>query len=720
MLPRPMLLIALLLLGTACSSTSDTIRCETVMDCPQGFYCDDSSKTCLRGYATFDVIEPDGDTDAGPDTGPDGDTDGGIDAGPLPDGSVVEPDGSVSFCSFVPPPGEFTPVRECRWNTPTTFPLSDDVVMTPLVANLTDDNGDGIVDTRDIPDIAFVSYDRNVGCCNVPGTLRVVSGQCGADGHLVEHFSVNSPVLDNSAGIAIGDLDGDGVPDIVAMTQTSGTVAFDNQGNVKWTSPHPSGEDIITSAQPSIDDLDFDGIAEVIIGRIVLDGATGDLKWRGLHGVGNNAFLGPMSLAADIDLDGRKEVIAGNTVYRADGKHMWTFTYPMATSPCQSGTKPCDGYSAVANFDDDPYAEIVIVRSGDLWILEHTGEELVHIPIPWDNCAYNEGGPPTVADFDGDGHPEIGVAGADFYVVFDLDCCDALPGCLAVPAGATECEGPGIRWSVPNNDCSSRVTGSSVFDFDGDGSAEVVYNDETYFRIFSGVDGTILFEEPNTSHTRLEYPIIADVDNDGNAEIVFIENTANTASPDHGIEVWGDSSDRWVPTRRIWNQHMYNITNINEDGTLPSKFVTPNWLKYNNFRQNMPDYNVFAAPDLQVEILGYDKSACNASVDILTEVCNQGDLRVGQGAAVGYWDLESDALITCDATVSTTMTLEPGDCEVLTCTLSNPPLAPARLNITACVDNELPGCVSGGANNECIEDNNSFTLDEEGCSGPIG
>lgn len=693
------------------------------MDCPSGYYCNTGQNVCIRGETPYDSgIEDvkDTGTDADADAS-DGDVN---DAFIPPDGGEVEPDGGIANCWYIPPPGVFSPQMECRWNSPTQWPTSDDVVMTPVVANLTDDNGDGIVDTRDIPDIAFISYDRNAGCCNAPGILRVISGKCSEDGSAVEHFSINSPVLDNSAGIAIGDIDGDGIPDIVTMLRqvggNAGTVAFDNEGNVKWQSIYPQMTDLMTAAQPSIDDLDGDGLAEIIIGRIVLNGVDGSLKWKGVGGIGINAFMGPMSFAADLDLDGRKEVIAGNSVYRADGLLLWTFNYPSASSPCNSSTYPCDGYAAAGNFDDDPRGEVVIVRSGDLWILTHDGNLFAHIPIPWDNCAYNEGGPPTVADFDADGRPEIGVAGADFYVVFDLDCCDTLPDCLNIPTGNTECEGPGIRWSVPNNDCSSRVTGSSVFDFDGDGSAEVVYNDETLFRIFSGRDGTILFEEPNTSHTRLEYPIIADVDNDGNAEIVFIENNTNASSPNHGIEIWGDSTDRWVPTRRIWNQHVYYVTHINEDGTLPAYDTPPNWLQFNNFRQNMPDYNVFAAPDLSVEITGFDKSACTARADILVEVCNDGDMRSGSGVPVTFLDNVSQAEITCETPVATTMTLEPGDCENLRCTWVDPPRSPALFDVSACVDNTLPACTDGGTNNECNENNNLHSSSEEGCTGPVG
>ena len=38
------------------------------------------------------------------------------------------------------------------------------------------------------------------------------------------------------------------------------------------------------------------------------------------------------------------------------------------------------------------------------------------------------GGNPTVADYDGDGLPELGVAGMDFYTVFDIDWTTALGG----------------------------------------------------------------------------------------------------------------------------------------------------------------------------------------------------------------------------------------------------------------------------------------------------
>ena len=240
-------------------------------------------------------------------------------------------------------------------------------------------------------------------------------------------------------------------------------------------------------------DLDNDGISEIVIGQQVLNNDR-YLRWTGTGGKGSN-YWGLLSLVADINLDGSPDVVAGNTVYNADGSIQVRFALR-------------DGFNAVANFDDDAFPEIVLVEYGRVYLLNYDGS-IKWGPVTIPHGGY--GGPPTIADFDNDGEPEIGVAGAYRYVVFETD--------------------GSIKWQTVIRDGSSNVTGSSVFDFDGDGSTEVVYRDEVRLRIYRGTDGATLFETPMSSATRCEYVLVADVDADGNAEIVAVANNTNGYGP---------------------------------------------------------------------------------------------------------------------------------------------------------------------------------------------
>ena len=334
------------------------------------------------------------------------------------------------------------------------------------------------------------------------------------------------------------------------------------------------------------------------------------------------------------------------------------------------------------------------------------------------------GGAPNIDDFDGDGLPEIGTASSAGYVVFDLqapvdecpawdsfddnqftaarippnkacvtdeDCEDTTK--FACGAGDTLTEGRCIclhnGWMVQTQDGSSKVTGSSVFDFNGDGAAEVIYNDECHFRLYDGLDGTEYMVEPSESRTRIEYPIVADVDNDGNAEIIFstsnesgycnlpdnsadCEEDADCPSGDNpngqkcidgkclmadedvfnnGIEVWGDPQDTWVTARRIWNEHAYHVTNVTESGGIPivekSNWAVGDTNLYNTYRSQPRTFG--RAPDLTVtavELSSPDASCGTLSqkLDISIEVTNIGDLRGGDGAQIvvqGRWGTET-------------------------------------------------------------------------------
>src|SRR5262249_17764789 len=144
--------------------------------------------------------------------------------------------------------------------------------------------------------------------------------------------------------------------------------------------------------------------------------------------------------------------------------------------------------------------------------------------------ATHGGGPPTIADFNGDGTPDVGAAGGIGYVVFDgMKLMDP-----TVMGPST------ILWSSAAHDCSSASTGSSVFDFAGTGKAEVAYSDEYHLRIYDGPTGKVLITMCNTTGTLIEYPLVADVDNDGHADIVVVSNAlGGITCPDDGSQQSG-------------------------------------------------------------------------------------------------------------------------------------------------------------------------------------
>lgn len=345
-----------------------------------------------------------------------------------------------------------------------------------------------------------------------------------------------------------------------------GLIAFEHTGEFKWkTSVNLS----VGWGGAAIADLDGDGNTEIIIGNTALN-ADGSLLWQGNGFRGNNG-VGPLSVVADINLDGKPEVIAGATAYSNTGELLW------------QNKNVGDGFVAIGNFNDDQFPEIVIVSSGRVFLLNHSGKIIwgpVSIP------GGGGGGAPTIADMDGDGISEIGIAGGQRYVVFKAD--------------------GKVLWTAVTVDSSSHRTGSSVFDFDGDGQVEVVYADQQYLRVYRGIDGSVVFQTPNTSGTTYELPIIVDVDNDNHSDIVLCTNNYAFRGST-GIRVFQDKHNTWLNTRKIWNQHSYHVTNINDDGTVPT--VEENsWQVHNTYRLNRQtslDLSKRAAPDLTSSQLQY-------------------------------------------------------------------------------------------------------------------
>jgi len=327
--------------------------------------------------------------------------------------------------------GQFNPVVKFH-------ALQDmNVISTQMVANLSDDNHDSAIDEYDIPDIIVIATDSFYMLAQFyGGFIKVLSGD---DGHELFTTAQQKQVAFLNE-LAVGDIDGDGLPEIIAAhVDGRHLIAFENTGEIKWI----SDDDILSGRSDSggaisIANLDGKGLPEIVIGASVYS-AEGKLLADGRDIGGTTGFSSytAISAIADINLDGTPEIIAGPSVYQfTEGR----------LSLLWRRTDVVDGYIGIANFDSDPFPEIVIVGSGRVYLLNHDGaraevwnpQGAEYVSLP----SGGTGGAPTISDYDGDGALEVGIAGGSAYSVFNHD--------------------GSLLWSRPTNDWSSSNTGSKA------------------------------------------------------------------------------------------------------------------------------------------------------------------------------------------------------------------------------------------------------------------
>jgi hypothetical protein len=209
-----------------------------------------------------------------------------------------------------------------------------------------------------------------------------------------------------------------------------------------------------------------------------------------------------------------------------------------------------------------------------------------------------------------------------------------------------------------------------VFDFDGDGRAELIYGDEIRIRAFAGANGESVWSIPNTSGTTHEYPLVVDLDNDGHADLVTVANNysnlPNQTVSVQGIRVFRDENNSWVNVRGVWNQHAYSIDNINDDLTVPAS-PPRSWLTHNTFRLNKRlDVAATAVADLTASYIRVDDRGGEAPSTLAVRVGNAGRLPVAAGAKVAFYSGASQSGGVLLRVVPTTLRLEAGHFEDIT------------------------------------------------------
>ncbi|MAD77143.1 MAG: hemolysin [Rheinheimera sp.] len=440
------------------------------------------------------------------------------------------------------PIAPFEMVQKWHWNSSEFMPEHIQVASTPVVAQLNDDNGDGVINNSDVADLVVVTFKNNIFYKN--GLVRALSGIDGAELWAYENGGVFS---DPRNTVAAADLDGDGVVEIVLSDFASPVIQVVNHlGEVK--------KEFTKSGKPlgsvTLSDINNDGVVEIVNGDNVFSYDSGLLYTTNWSAA---------SIAFDADNNGTQEVLSGGGLYDSNGVQLWQYGAPGSM-----------WFSSVVNLDDDLEPEIVISNPSNnasesvFAVLEHDGN------VKWELTNPNNlgGGTQAVSNF---------LGANSLGIVYS--------GYSSVDMYNTSGE---VVWSFANGDVFNGKMGVSAYDFNGDGIDEVIVQDHLKVRVLNGLNGEVLPTVANSTWSLWEYPVIVDLSGDDNAELITVSNNFDSRySINNGVTVYeaADSSKPWKNATRIWNQHSYHQTNINQNGTVPTVEL-PSWLNNNTYRSS--------------------------------------------------------------------------------------------------------------------------------------
>jgi len=294
------------------------------------------------------------------------------------------------------------------------------------VAGAGDENGDGV------PDVFVGALQASPNGLAMAGSAFLYSG---ADGSLL--LRLDGPSANAFFGNAVasaGDVDGDGIPDLMVGDDSLGTGAVfvfsGATGHLVFRFDGPDQDDQLGYSVASTGDLDGDGLSDVVVGApaaalgfgsaFILSGATGAL----IHRLdGNFAYRFGESVAGlgDVDLDGTPDLAVGSlggpeavSVFSgATGQLLFTFT--------QQGAEDLGlSVSGTGDMDRDGVPDLVAGAPGTffgkrtrvLGISGATGKALWRFDADGsqDQLGLAVAG---IGDIDGDGFGDV-IAGAPF------------------------------------------------------------------------------------------------------------------------------------------------------------------------------------------------------------------------------------------------------------------------------------------------------------------
>ena len=316
--------------------------------------------------------------------------------------------------------------------------------------------------------------------------------------------------------VAVGDVNGDGVLEIVAASaypdENSGIYVFDSKGNILPGWPVKGSLSPVNPFFPVLADLDNDGAAEIITVAAAYKG-NGQIVQR--WGLLLYPKTPPPPAVADIDNDGSPEVIivVSPKVYafKANG----TLIPGWGINIYHSDAAP-----VIGDLNKDGNLEVIVNALGTIYVFNAKGTILPGWPVSVPNKPPNEASresSPAIGDLDGDGTLEIVIQSHEQQAVYAFNYRGQMMPGWPVNLGASV-----------NSLYSHPVLG----DIDGDGTIEVLIVSQTASH--QGGDNMYAYNAdgvremgwwPDRSwpaHVKenIFTPTISEIDGDGHVEIL--------------------------------------------------------------------------------------------------------------------------------------------------------------------------------------------------------